>query len=43
MIVIEGLLWLTSNVAIRNKLIKLIVIIITIEYFDQSFFRNQRA
>jgi hypothetical protein len=35
-IVIEGLLWLSSYIAFRNKLIQLIVIIITFDNFDRS-------
>jgi hypothetical protein len=36
-IVIEGLLWLTSNIATRDRLIQLIVIIIPFDNFDQLF------
>jgi hypothetical protein len=36
-IVIEGLLWLSSYIAFRNKLIQLIVIIITFDNLDRSF------
>jgi hypothetical protein len=34
-IVIEGLLWLTSNIATRDRLIQLIVIIKPFDNFDQ--------
>ena len=40
MMVIEGLLWLTSNIASRNKLIQLIVIVMTIDHFDRFFPRG---